>query len=179
MKNNKSLHAVVCTLAVAFAAPVFADAAADNTIITELKDKISKDPSLAPLNVTVDAKDGVVTLVGEVSADSEASTLILISQNTPGVSDVDTSLLKVKDSKQPIEDTAITAKVKGIFIREKLFNPDVTAAMTISVETNNGVVYLTGTADTQVQAENAVKLAKAVKGVKNVESHIQLKAATQ
>jgi hyperosmotically inducible protein len=91
-----------------------------------------------------------------------------------GVKDVDTSNLQVKKSSQPFTDLVITAKVKGAFIREKLFGVEDITPMSISVETNNGIVYLTGTAETKEQIDNAVKIARSISGVKNVRYRIQL-----
>jgi len=72
-------------------------------------------------------------------------------------------------------DSSLTANVKSAFVKEKLFGDADVSAFTISVETNDGVVHLTGTADNQVQADNAVKLAKAVAGVKSVVSDVTIK----
>jgi len=40
----------------------------------------------------------------------------------------------------------------------------------VSVETKNGVVYLTGTVDTSTQKTNIENLVKTIKGVKSVNS---------
>jgi hyperosmotically inducible protein len=64
--------------------------------------------------------------------------------------------------------------VKGMFIQEKLFGDKDIAAITIKVETVDGVVSLSGTADNKQQADNAIKLAKSVKGVKDVKSTIEI-----
>ncbi len=75
-----------------------------------------------------------------------------------------------------MSDTAITAKVKGMYVREKLFGDKDISVMGVNVETTNGVVYLTGTVENQLQADNAVKLAKSIHGVKKVESKLEVKA---
>ncbi|MGE3318227.1 MAG: BON domain-containing protein [Candidatus Berkiella sp.] len=75
-------------------------------------------------------------------------------------------------------DTSITANVKSAFLKEKLFGDADVSAFTISVETKDGVVHLTGTADNQTQSENAVKLAKGVEGVKDVMNDVKIKVTT-
>lgn len=75
----------------------------------------------------------------------------------------------VRSSGQLATDSAITAKVKSAFIKEKLFGSDV-AAMSIRVETINGVVYLSGTADSREQVRNAIRIAKSIKGVRHVDA---------
>jgi osmotically-inducible protein OsmY len=71
---------------------------------------------------------------------------------------------------QFIDDAAITAKVKADMIKDKTV-----PASTISVETTHGVVNLSGAAKNREEAQKAVSLARAVKGVKAVENHIETK----
>lgn len=68
-------------------------------------------------------------------------------------------------SNQPVDDTWITTKVKT----ELLATEDV-PGMEIDVETANGVVALSGSVESQSQADRAVAVAKAVKGVSEVDS---------
>jgi len=149
-------------------------AIADTAITGMVKAKIVADPTLSNSQVDVTTNKGVVSLSGTVKTDSEADALVQIAQSISSVKDVNTSKLSVQESKHPMADTIITAKIKGLFIREKLFGDKDIAAMSIHVETNNGIVALTGTADSNQQASNAVKIAKSVKGVKNVESRIKV-----
>lgn len=48
------------------------------------------------------------------------------------------------------------------------------SATDIHVETNNGVVYLTGVVKNQKTIDNAISLAKSVRGVTHVESRLRL-----
>ena len=67
-----------------------------------------------------------------------------------------------------LSDTVITTKVKAEFAKDKLVS-----ASYIKVETDsNGLVQLSGTAKTQAEADQAVALAKNVKGVTAVKSDI-------
>lgn len=69
----------------------------------------------------------------------------------------------------------ITAKIKGVFIREKLFGDKPMYVTGIHVETKEGVVYLTGKADNQAQIDSAISLAKSIKGVMDVNSTVEIK----
>lgn len=80
-------------------------------------------------------------------------------------------------SKDTALDAGITASVKSAFLKEKLFGDADVSAFTISVETKGGVVHLTGTADNQVQADNAVKLAKSIEGVSSVVNDVKIKVS--
>jgi hyperosmotically inducible protein len=151
--------------------------ASDTSIVANIQHHFAAEQATSGVNVTILSHDGVVTLAGKVDTDGEASKLIQIAESTHGVKDVNGDSLQIKESKQPYADTAITAKVKGTFIREKLFGDKDVAVMGVTVETTNGVVYLTGDVADQAQADNAIKLAKSVKGVKSVESKLIVKPA--
>lgn len=69
-----------------------------------------------------------------------------------------------------VSDSIVTAKVKTEFAKDKLVK-----AMDIKVETDsNGMVELSGNAKTKAEAEQAVKLAKSVKGVTGVKDDIKI-----
>ena len=69
------------------------------------------------------------------------------------------------DSGQPVTDSWITTKVKSELATTK----DV-SSMKISVDTVDGVVFLTGVVDDAASADKAAAAAKTVKGVKKVDS---------
>ncbi len=145
----------------------------DATINSSIKSQIAKSDTLSKLDVTVQTTGGVVTLSGMVDSDSQASSLIELAQATIGVHDVKADNLQVKDSQQPFTDMYITARIKGLFIKEKVFGDKDIAALNISVETQNGVVYLTGAIDNQEQLKNAMTLIKSIPGVKSVEYNVK------
>lgn len=65
------------------------------------------------------------------------------------------------------DDTAITTKVKAIFVKD----PEV-SALKIGVETFKGVVQLSGFAKTSREKQKAEQLTWEVKGVKSVRNDI-------
>jgi hyperosmotically inducible protein len=152
-----------------YAQPPMSDAA----ITSNVKAKIMADKLVNNLNVNVRTEKQVVYFDGEVNSESEASTLVQLAQSTVDVKDVDTSKLTVKGSDHPLTDSYITAKVKGEFLREKLFGDKEVSVWSIKVETTDGIVYLTGETDSKKQAENAVKLAQGIAGVKEVKYRIK------
>lgn len=83
-----------------------------------------------------------------------------------------------ESAKQGFSDTAITAKVKEKFIAEKLFGDKPIDAMTIHVNTKEGVVYLTGKTDNQDRLNTAMDIAKKVEGVKDVIQKVTIEAPT-
>ncbi len=150
---------------------------ADADIVAAIHAKFSADNSVAATKVAVTSHSGQVELTGRVDTDAEANKLIELAESVPNVKDVDNKHLRVNKSKHPMTDSALTAKVKGTFVREKLFGDQDVAVMGIVVETTNGVVYLTGIAANAEEIKNAVKLAKSVHGVKRVKSKVQVKKA--
>ncbi len=127
--------------------------------------------------VTVETTNGIVKLRGVLDSQLEAVTAIQIAQSTVGVKDVDTSVLYVKSdsrpSSHPVQDAYLTAKVKGVLLKEKLINDADISAIGIKVETKNGVVYLTGKAKNEDQRTKIEEAAKSVSGVTRVVSNIE------
>lgn len=145
----------------------------DSVITAQAIAKIAMDKAVADVKVDITTEHGVVTLTGNVNSQMQANKIIELVSSTPGVKKVDATRLLVEKSKQPTEDWLITAKIRSLFLKEKLFGEDI-SALGISIETNNGVVFLSGTADNAQQTENAIALAKSVKGVVKVESDIRV-----
>ncbi|KRA20872.1 hypothetical protein ASD69_06105 [Lysobacter sp. Root604] len=69
------------------------------------------------------------------------------------------------ESNQPVSDTWITTKVKTELLAAK----DV-SGLKIDVDTVNGVVTLSGKVDSQAQVDKAMAVAKAVQGVRSVDT---------
>ncbi len=148
----------------------------DSVITANVKSKMLADKDVSGLSVHVETKNAIVELSGHVKTEEEASKAIEIAAATEGVRDVDATNLKVDASSQPFTDAAITAKVKGIYLRDKIFGEAPVAVSTVHVKTKDGVVYLTGSVENEAQLTNAEELAKTVKGVKSVKSTLMVKA---
>ncbi|WUR12195.1 BON domain-containing protein [[Empedobacter] haloabium] len=77
---------------------------------------------------------------------------------------------KTADASVAMSDTMITAKVKADMAADKTAK-----AMDVHVETQKGVVMLSGFVASKAEADRAVELARGVKGVTDVKSSIQVK----
>ena len=71
-----------------------------------------------------------------------------------------------------LSDAAITTKVKAKFAADSTVS-----ATNIHVDTDNGVVKLTGTAKSQDEAAKAAEIAKSTEGVASVDNAIQVSQA--
>lgn len=69
------------------------------------------------------------------------------------------------ESHQPVDDTWITTKVKA----DLLASSNVPGTE-VKVDTVSGVVSLSGTVATQAEKDKAIKVARGIKGVKNVDA---------
>lgn len=77
----------------------------------------------------------------------------------------------VESTGEVVSDSWITTKVKSDMAVEK----DVSATH-ISVKTYEGVVTLSGTAESKEEADHAVTIARNIKGVKSVVNNIVVKS---
>jgi len=150
------------------------DAVSDSAITANIKAQFGKSNLMNASDIHVKTNDAIVTLSGVVDSNTQASTAVEIAESSKGVKDVEAKDLTVKDSHQPMEDTYITAKVKGAILKEELFNNKNASTVNVHVETQNGTVYLSGDVLNKQQAKQAVKVAKSIHGVKGVVSHLTM-----
>lgn len=68
-----------------------------------------------------------------------------------------------------MDDTAISTKIKASLIKDQELK-----AFDIHVDTDHGVVHLSGNVDTSVQKADAVRIAKTTNGVKDVVNDISV-----
>ena len=124
-------------------------------------------------DITIQSKDGAVTLTGTVSEESHKSLAQETVAGLPGVKSVD-NRLEVKGTSPAMNtDAWITAKVKTML----LFHRSV-SAMT-EVNTTNGIVTLQGKATSQAQKDLATEYAKDVEGVKDVKNEMTIAKASK
>ncbi len=74
-------------------------------------------------------------------------------------------------AKDVIDDATITTKIKAEFAKDKAVS-----ALSIKVDTDKGVVKLSGNAKTKDEASKAEAIAKSVNGVTSVKNDIQFTA---
>jgi hyperosmotically inducible protein len=72
-----------------------------------------------------------------------------------------------------VEDAAITTKVKAEILRDPALK-----LTDINVETNQGIVILSGMVDKPQDAERAVRIARAVGDVKSVENKLAVRSTS-
>jgi hyperosmotically inducible protein len=168
----------------------------DTWITTKVKADLLASGKTPGTDISVETKNGVVWLSGTVATQAQKERAVTEAKGIEGVKKVDASKLKVSsamaaegmkhddtmehgsmdrdaESDQPGTDTWITTKVKA-----DLLASGKTSGTDISVETTNGVVWLSGTVATQAEKDQAVTEAKGIEGVKKVDAS-KLKVANK
>ena len=92
-------------------------------------------------------------------------------KDTPASKKDEKSESKTEKAKEAVEDAAITTKVKAEYAKDKQVS-----ALSIHVNTDHGVVKLTGEAKSKAEADKAETIAKSVKGVSSVQNEIKVGA---
>lgn len=124
------------------------------------------------MNKTKIAKTLMAVMVGSALLSGSALADESLSQKTQNTADsagpkIDSSMKKVDGF---MDDSAITAKAKAALVDDETIK-----STDISVETQKGVVTLSGFVSSQDQAEKAVALVKKVEGVKSVSDKLHVK----
>ena len=122
-------------------------------------------------NITVNVEQGIVTLDGTVASEVEHHNALSAARSVYKVQNVVDRLRFADDDTQSVgeyvDDALITAAVKGNLLAEAGIK-----SLRISVETNQGVVTLSGDVNKPEQISLAEHTAKMTKGVKVVDNRL-------
>jgi hyperosmotically inducible periplasmic protein len=138
----------------------------DTLIVATINTRLKTNTCTHPYKISVSSTNGIVTLNGPVHSIIEASQAVQIAASTDGVIDVNTDNLVLQQAPiKPAGDSYITAKVRGLFLREQLIEKKHNV---IQIDTRDGTVYLSGRALDQIQANRMISAARSVNGVSKV-----------
>ena len=178
---------------VGVAALTVACAQTDAGITTNVKSKMAADDAVKAYEINVDTNNGVVTLTGDVDSPIAKERAVQIARTTDGVREVvdhltvteaaptgglydrdgvdrGTGNIGANDRNEPITgDPGITAAVKT-----KLLADSMVSGLRIDVDTENGVVTLTGDVKSRAEADRAVMLARKTDGVTRVVNNLKV-----
>ncbi len=147
----------------------------DSGITAKAKAALVDDDAIKSTDISVETKQGVVTLSGFVMSQDQAEKAVALVQKVEGVKSV-SDKLHVKDHKEGTlkgyaGDAATTSELKA-----KLLADDIVPSRNVKVETTDGVVQLSGEVANQAQSDRAEKIAKAIEGVKSVKNDLKVKS---
>jgi hyperosmotically inducible protein len=152
----------------------------DAKITSQAKTRLAIQKNIPVTKIKITTVKGIVYLSGVLNSYSIANDVIESVASIDGVKDVDTSNLKIENEKTiPLEvsldDSYITAKVKGMLFKKFFVEDKNISGLDIKVETKNGVVYLNGKVQDKKEKNDIMSIVNQVKGVKSVVSYITIK----
>lgn len=156
-------------------------------ITTKIQAQYFVNPEIKPWNIDVTTtSDGIVTLQGEVEEHADKAAAVRIARATEGVTQVEDQLRVLGEGEQTPQGTSgetmsvnrpdmwLTAKVQA-----KYFMDDEVKGRDINVETQNGVVTLKGTVESEAERRQAVALARSTDGVREVHDQLEVQPAAE
>ena len=143
----------------------------DDTIRTNVLDKLTFEPGLRPEDIIVFVKDGIVTLSGRVRTYSEKYLAEQAAKNVRGVKAVaEEIIVDIKTSLQRSDTAIAEAAVHALEWDVSIIPPG-----KVKVAVENGNVELTGEVDEYYQKERATKCIRFLYGIKNIINHITVR----
>jgi hyperosmotically inducible protein len=146
----------------------------DSVITTKITAKITKDPNLNPLKISVSTLNGVVTLKGYVKDKKAFVDALRLAKNTKGVKSVDTEHLDIKRVNTAFTDAYITAKVEAAVLKAKVLDDESIPLVGINATTTNGIVTLSGNVKKRTSILAILKRVNKIKGVKKIVSTLHV-----
>lgn len=150
----------------------------DATLVATVKSKLLWNSNTEGLDINVNAENGKVTLEGSAQTPEAKELAGRLAANTKGVRDVnnllsvskaDSSAAKAQnaadDAAAAISDAWITSKVKSSLLYSR--NLD---GLNITVDTQKGMVSLSGKVLSSAEKDLAVETARNIRGVRGVDA---------
>jgi len=147
----------------------------DEVLTGKVKAALIQDDTTKARQINVESHNGVIQLSGFVATDDEKARAAQLAKGIEGVRQVRNDIV-VREAVASntlgteIDDATLTAKVKA-----ELIGNETTKARDIQVETQRGVVQLSGFVDTSEQKAEAARVARSVSGVREVRNDLQIK----
>ena len=147
---------------------------ADHWLSARVKTALLFHRNVNAFETQIDVKDGIVTLRGEADSQAQKDLTTEYAKDVEGVKGVNNEMAVVERPKKPdetisekIDDASITAQIKMMLLFHRS-----TSALSTKVETNDGVVLLSGKAKNAAEKELVAKLISDIRGVKSVVNNI-------
>jgi len=149
------------------------DAVDDAGIMLQIKEAyLQKDVNELTTAVSIEVIEGRVFLTGSVHDPATRINAVRLAWQPKGVKEVinEIQVSKNRGLKQIATDNSISSQISG----KMLLNEDI-KSINYSIETVNQIVYVMGIAQNMDESELVTDIARTVKGVKSVVSHVRLK----
>lgn len=143
----------------------------DSTVTAKVKSALMDDKAIDSGDISVSTTKGVVTLTGFVPSQAVAAQAVAVATKTEGVQSVSDKLQIKDNATQSVgaytDDAVITSSIKAKLLADKIV-----PSRHVKVETQEGVVQLSGNVKNTAQSARAESIAKAVSGVKSVKNDL-------
>lgn len=154
-----------------------ADHHSDKWIAFKIKSSLLTHSDVSATHTDVNVLNGVVTLSGTAKTQAQKDLTAQYAREVQGVRDVrnemqvrDESTFTGDQQNSKTDDSTITAKVKFQLAKHRS-----TSAIHTSVHTENGRVFISGTADNQAEKDLVTRLAKDTPGVQDVQNDMTIR----
>ena len=143
----------------------------DSVIQAKLSDSFIQTSQSLLLNVETSVNNGSVLLTGKLKTQDEKITATRLSWEIKGVREVinEIQLSGTSSLKSSAKDLAASAQLRAALIRD----PEI-SSLNFSIDVVNGIVYLSGVAETEQERERVVAHAQELRFAKQVVSYIIL-----
>ena len=143
----------------------------DSVIQAKLSDSFIQTSQSLFLNVETAVNNGSVLLTGKLKTQEEKITATRLSWEIKGVREVinEIQLSETSSLKSSAKDLAASAQLRAALIRD----PEI-SSLNFSIDVVNGIVYLSGVAETEQERERVVAHAQELRFAKQVVSYIIL-----
>jgi hyperosmotically inducible protein len=142
----------------------------DGWLSMKVKGALLFNRNVSAVNTEVYVTDGVVTLKGQADSQAQKDLTGEYAKDIDGIKGVDNQMTIAETPNKPdqtkdsrIDDASITAEVRMAFMTHHS-----TSAFKTGVETNNGIVTLSGNATSGAGKDMATKVASDINGVSSV-----------
>lgn len=149
----------------------------DLGITTKVKSRLETDRNVNASQIQVSTQNKVVTLSGAVDSPESKDHVVGIARGIEGVMDVVDNLSVSTAVAAMPKSAAGTASAPNdgaitVAVKQKLQEQPETAAENITVDTQGGVVTLTGVVKTPAKKDQVIQIARSTDGVQRVEDHL-------
>lgn len=175
---NKSIIAalVLGTTAMSAQASSWENESKDAWIDGKAETVLLMNTNLNNFDINTDVKNGKVVLTGKVNSELDKELAEELVLSLDGVTDVDNSLTvlnhsDVENSSKDMSDSAESdltdAKISTVITTRFLFDSEVSGS-NIDVDTDNGIVTLNGSVESEAEKQLAIEIAKNAEDVNEV-----------
>ncbi|MFZ5907047.1 MAG: BON domain-containing protein [Nitrospirota bacterium] len=143
----------------------------DKEITSAIERDMENDQAVSAHLIDVKTNDGIVTLSGDIDNLLARDRAISITESIRGVR----SIINRISVHSPLNsDNEIQTNIQNMLITDP-----VTDGLAIRVDVKNGIVTMSGTADSFAENQIAMQIAKSVRGVKDVQNRIKVRSKVE